>query len=151
MDRVWADQEELAGRGIHLLTSNYDEQAGRWIELEVVTTAGEEAERSLRRRYSDLIRLKVLGRSLTEEHPTPWQTFRVDEHSVHVAYTTSGHHRGARAEVTETGDAVTITLIETRSVGPYGPVLRHMEHAVRLARPLGGGRVLDGSSPPQPA
>jgi hypothetical protein len=94
-----------------------------------------------------LIRINVVGDSLTEEHPTPWQTYRTDDsgRTVYVRYETSGYHRGARAEVSETSDTVTITVIETRWVGPYGPVLMHKEHEIRLASPVGGRRVVDGS------
>lgn len=147
MERVWQDVEDLARRGIHLLGSHYDEHEGQWIQFEVVTTDGSEAEGFLHQRYSDLIRIDVVGESLTEEHPTPWQTYRTDDsgRTVFVRYETSGYHQGARAEVCETLDSVMITVIETRSVGAYHPVLMHKEQEVRLGSRVGGRRIVDGS------
>jgi hypothetical protein len=134
IERVWDDREELATDGIHLLVSRYDERNGGWIELGVVTTDANEAQRVLRERYSDLIRVEVIGTSLTEDVATPWRSYRTDasQRTVYVRYATSGYHRGARVDVAESSDSVTITLIETRSVGPYGPVGAYREEEARL-------------------
>src|SRR3954451_18216469 len=94
MDRVWADREDLASADIHLLASRYDEREGQWIEFEVVTTDAVAARRILRERYSDLIRLAVIGKSLTEDVVTPWDSYRIDasERTIYIRYATSGYH-----------------------------------------------------------
>jgi hypothetical protein len=103
MERVWEDRDNLATDGIHLLSGRYDERCGEWIEFQVVTADAVKARRVLRERYSDLIRLEVIGTSLTEDVATPWQSYRTDasDRKVCVSYATSGYHRGARLEVAE--------------------------------------------------
>jgi hypothetical protein len=147
IERVWKDRDELAADGIHVLGSHHDERHGAWIEFEVVTTDAVKARRVLRERYSELIRLQVIGSSLTEDVVTPWQSYRTEasDRKISVSYATSGYHRDARLEVAESPDSVTLTLIERRSVGAYGPVLEYREEEARLGTPLGGREVIDGA------
>lgn len=140
-DRIFAEAEQLAAEGFHVMTGHIGEDR---VEIGLITARDDHA-RFFRDRYG-AVETELIATRLTTRVRTAIDGYRTQGRRLRVFYSTGGGARLVRVNVREWPGRVRVTVVERVPNGPRTLELRLAHATVRLSRPLGDRRVIDAST-----
>lgn len=145
--RRLADDPVLTAAGIECTVIGTD-QKGNVVRVGAFAPDADAARRLLADRYGDAVRLRWLGRDKERVEGQQWQRWSVDEtgRRLTVHYLALAVGRFERVEHDEAAGEVRVTVYERVPAGVRSLAGTTREATVVLAAPLGGRRVVDGTT-----
>jgi hypothetical protein len=146
-DRVEEDEEALAAAGVNWMGIGIDEVANR-VTVEVVAPDAQTARSVLNDRYGPAVECEWLGSTDTDVTKVPWQLWSADadDRRLTVHYNVLAAAEFDRVVLDEDDRQVRVTLFVREPVGTAKAIGAIREASVELSAPVGGRRVIDGTT-----
>jgi hypothetical protein len=144
-ERIWNDSAQLERLGIYVIATAPDEDSDR-VEVDVITRRGD-AQAVLEDRYGSQVRVRVVARRryvVTRTRMGRYEPLR-GGHALRITWLTNSAFDLVRVRVREGRRRVVVTILERVWQGNNTMAGEQRVKTVRLRRPLGGRKVIDGA------